>query len=59
MVGAPQSLRQRSGGVILNVEKQDAGSLQNEGLDDGLADSAGSTGDKNNLPFEAAVHSGG
>ena len=58
-VGTPQSLHQRIGGFILNVEKKYAGSLQNESLNDGLTDSGGSTGDESNLPFEAALHSGG
>jgi hypothetical protein len=55
----PQSPHESIGGVILNVEKQNAGFLKNEGLDDGLANSAGASGDENNPPFQAAVDSGG
>src|ERR1700758_3903831 len=58
-VGSTLSLHQRIGGIILNVEKQYSRSLLNEGLDNGLADSTGASSDKNNLPIEAAVHSGG
>jgi hypothetical protein len=57
--GLLKSVNQRICGVVLNVDEQNAGSLQNQSLDDGLPDSAGASGDKNNLPFQAAIHSGG
>lgn len=52
-------LNQRTRSVILKIEKQDAGSLLNKGLDDGLADPARAAGDKNYFPLQTAVYSGG
>jgi hypothetical protein len=53
--GAGQAVGQRGAGLFGNVDKGDARTLPNEGLDDGLADARPSTGDEDAAPAEPCV----